>query len=80
MFVPQWYLWNSGQGSNKLILDTLADGGIRMERDTLDADKLYDELFQDTNLTKAEKCRMYKEMTMYPNYDLKGLAARGCSP
>ncbi|MDK1024921.1 MAG: carboxylesterase family protein [Gammaproteobacteria bacterium] len=78
--LPEWHLWNSGPGSNKLILDTLADGGIRMERDTLDADKLYDELFQDTNFTKAEKCRMYKEMTMYPNYDLKGLAARGCSP
>ncbi len=61
---PPWPSWDATrpEAAKYLVLDTAADGGIRMASETEDVDALFDELTADPALDAEERCGIFAQL------------------
>ena len=57
---PRWHSW-SEEGDHLILLDTNADGGVRMIEDRMTIDRLKQRLLDDDFLDQEQKCEMYRK-------------------
>ena len=57
---PRWHSW-SEEGDHLILLDTNADGGVRMIEDRLTIDRLKQRLLDDELLDHEQRCEMYRK-------------------
>ena len=71
--LPEWPAW--ADGHRKLLF---TDEGIAWDSTLVDGNELQRKLWDQSELTGAEKCSIYLDNQMYPRYPLVSLAQRGC--
>jgi len=83
--LPEWLRWSKpGEGTaNLLVLDSPADGGIRMARTSLSRDHVIAAVDAEPDLEQAEKCAIFLDLfSARPGWDpeeLRGIGRRGCA-
>ncbi|MEE4190940.1 MAG: carboxylesterase family protein [Halieaceae bacterium] len=81
--LPLWPRWRAGKPA-VMLLDTEADGGLRLSQSALSAEELAGRLASDTLIDDpATRCRLYARMFLQGNngddvWDAEGYRALGC--
>lgn len=65
--LPKWLPWQPDSEPNTLIIDSEAEGGIRMENTLVTFESIKQKLRSDKRLAKHDKdrCRLYAQMFLY---------------
>ena len=83
--LPEWLRWSTpGEGAaNLLVLDSPADGGIRVAQATLSRDLVIAAVDAEPDLEQAEKCEIFLDLfSARPDWDpeeLNRIGRRGCA-
>jgi para-nitrobenzyl esterase len=79
--LPEWTSWGAEDG-RFLVLDTPADGGLRMSSETLSSRGIIALLGGDPLLVQAEKCELFRDLFAasvdWDESAYRGLGAGGC--
>lgn len=82
--LPLWQAWNS-QGPNLMLLDTAADGGLRMVEEPMTVSMLRQRVARDPGLTDLRsRCALYVQLFLLANsgsdvWNKKEYEAMGCA-
>lgn len=83
--LPEWLRWSApGESTtNLLVLDSPADGGIRVAQTTLSRDHVIAAVDADPGLEQAEKCALFHDLfSERPDWDpeeFSGIGSLGCA-
>jgi para-nitrobenzyl esterase len=81
--LPQWQRWTT-DGSNLMLLDTAADGGLRMVKQPMTVAMLKQRLAEDPHIAdQRSRCRLHVQLFMHANagddvWDQEQYRALGC--
>ena len=65
--LPRWSAWDdSTAASDKfIVLDTSADGGLRMSSDRVTREGLVADISSDSRMSKRDKCGLYRQFAVW---------------
>jgi para-nitrobenzyl esterase len=73
--LPRWPAWDASRQKLEFGVDRI--GALRSD---LSLPGLAAALFDDSRINAADRCAIYLDNMMYPDYPLADLAAHGCAP
>jgi para-nitrobenzyl esterase len=79
--LPLWSRWSAAPGADKFVLlDTEADGGIRMSGEAVTRAGLLDAIASDARFRDAEeRCALYGNLVRFSDLTPEEYAGRGCA-